>query len=120
LQKLCRYDEHESEAECREYLSDMRDAIRPALEFSKDVTFEEFRNNREKQFSIIHALEIVGEAAKQVPASVREEYPAIPWRDIVGMRDRLVHGYFSVNLERLWNTIRDDLPDLERKLNKKS
>ncbi len=102
------------------YLSDIRGAIHAALEFSQDVTFEEFRNNREKQFAIIHALEIVGEAAKQVPASVKEEYPDIPWRDIAGMRDRLIHGYFSVNLERLWNTVRDDLPDLERKLNKKS
>jgi uncharacterized protein with HEPN domain len=103
-----------------EYLSDMRGAIRAALEFSKDVTFEEFRNNREKQFAIIHALEIVGEAAKQVPASVREEYPDLPWRDIAGMRDRLIHGYFSVNLERLWNTVRDDLPDLEKRLDKKA
>jgi len=97
----------------------MRDAIRAAREFSRDVTFEEFRNNREKQFAIIHALEIVGEAAKQVPASVRQEYPDIPWRDIAGMRDRLIHGYFSVNLERLWNTVRDDLPDLEWRLDKK-
>jgi uncharacterized protein with HEPN domain len=103
-----------------EYLSDMRDAIRAAREFSQDVTFEEFRNNREKQFAVIHALEIVGEAAKQVPASVREEFPDIPWRDIAGMRDRLIHGYFSVNLERLWNTVRDDLPDLEERLNNKS
>jgi uncharacterized protein with HEPN domain len=103
-----------------EYLSDMREAIRAAREFSQDVTFEEFRNNREKQFAVIHALEIVGGAAKQVPASVREEYPDIPWRDIAGMRDRLIHGYFSVNLERLWNTVRDDLPHLEEILNTKS
>jgi uncharacterized protein with HEPN domain len=50
---------------------------------------------------------------------VREEYPDIPWRDITGMRDRLIHGYFSVNLERLWNTVRDDLPHLEKILDKK-
>lgn len=103
-----------------EYLSDMLDAIRAAREFSQGVTFDEFRNNREKQFAIIHALEIVVEAAKQVPASVRDEYPDIPWRDIAGMRDRLIHGDFSVNPERLWNTVRDDLPDLEEKLGKKS
>ena len=84
------------------------------------MTFEEFRNNREKQFAVIHALEIVGEAAKQVPPSVRMEFPDIPWRDIAGMRDRLIHGYFSVNLERLWNTVRDDLPHLEKILDKRS
>jgi len=100
----------------REYLADMRDAIRAGREFSRGVTFEEFRNNREKQFAIIHALEIIGEAAKQVPGSLKEEYPGIPWRDIAGMRDRLIHGYFSVNLERLWNTVRDDLPRLEESL----
>jgi uncharacterized protein with HEPN domain len=99
-----------------EYLSDMRDAIHAAREFSRGVTFEEFRNNREKQFAIIHALEIIGEAAKQVPASVRDEYPDIPWRDIAGMRDRLIHGYFSVNIERLWNTVQEDLPRLEKTL----
>jgi len=99
-----------------EYLTDILDAIHAARGFSRGVTFEEFRDNREKQFAIIHALEIIGEAAKQVPLSVRKEYPDIPWRDIAGMRDRLIHGYFSVNLERLWNTVRDDLPDLETKL----
>ncbi|PKL65810.1 MAG: DUF86 domain-containing protein [Methanomicrobiales archaeon HGW-Methanomicrobiales-3] len=101
-----------------EYLSDIRDAIHSAREFSKGVTFEEFQNNREKQFAIIHALEIIGEAAKQVPVSVRDEYPDIPWRDIAGMRDRLIHGYFSVNLERLWNTVLEDLPRLEAALKK--
>jgi uncharacterized protein with HEPN domain len=99
-----------------EYLSDMRDALRSAREFSQGVTFEEFRINREKQFAIIHALEVLGEAAKQVPVSVREKYPDIPWRDIAGMRDRLIHGYFSVNLERLWNTVQQDLPPLEKLL----
>lgn len=101
-----------------EYLSDIRDAIHSAREFSTDVTFEEFQSNREKQFAIIHALEIIGEAAKQVPVSVRDEYPDIPWRDIAGMRDRLIHGYFSVNLERLWNTVLEDLPRLEAALKK--
>ena len=99
-----------------EYLLDIRDAIRACREFSRGVTLEEFQNNREKQFAIIHALEIIGEAAKQVPVSVKKEYPDIPWRDITGMRDRLIHGYFSVNVERLWNTVKDDLPDLEKKL----
>ena len=102
-----------------EYLSDIRDAIHAARGFARGVTFEEFQHNREKQFAIIHALEIIGEAAKQVPLSVKKEYPDIPWRDIAGMRDRLIHGYFSVNLERLWNTVRDDLPDLEKRLKEK-
>jgi len=100
----------------QEYLADMRDAIHAAREFSHDVTFEQFLNNREKQFAVIHALEIIGEAAKQIPMSVREEYPDIPWRDIAGMRDRLIHGYFSINPERLWNTVQHDLPSLEEKL----
>ncbi len=99
-----------------EYLADMRDAIRAAREFSRDITFEQFRKNKEKQFAIIHALEIIGEAAKQIPEHVRGEYPDIPWRDIAGMRDRLIHGYFAINLERLWNTVQKDLPTLEEQI----
>ncbi|OPX63138.1 MULTISPECIES: DUF86 domain-containing protein [unclassified Methanoregula] len=103
----------------REYLADMREAVHAARSFTTGVTFDEFRKNREKQYAVTHALEVIGEAAKQVPASVRDEYPDIPWRDIIGMRDRLIHGYFSINIERLWNTVRDDLPGLEERLGKK-
>jgi uncharacterized protein with HEPN domain len=62
--------------------------------------------------SLIKEIEIVGEAATQVSEVTREHLPGIPWADIVGMRNRLVHAYFDINLEILWRTVQDDLPPL--------
>ena len=57
-------------------------------------------------------IEIVGEATKQIPDSIREKYPEVPWRDLAGIRDRLVHGYFKVNLEIVWMTVTSEFPEL--------
>ena len=61
-------------------------------------------------YAVTHALEIVGEAAKRIPEPVRARYPAVPWRLMAGMRDRLIHGYDTVDLDVLWKTITEDLP----------
>lgn len=63
-------------------------------------------------YAVIRALEVIGEAAKNVPAQLRKRYPSVPWRVVTGMRDKLIHGYFGVDLERVWETVRDDLPPL--------
>ena len=62
---------------------------------------------------MIRKFEIIGEAAKQVPENVKQKYPSIPWKEMAGMRDKLIHFYFGVNYELLWQTIRNRIPEIK-------
>ncbi|MCY4408746.1 MAG: DUF86 domain-containing protein [Rhodospirillaceae bacterium] len=93
-------------------LLDMLLAAREAQEIAREATMSDFRQNRTLQLAILKAVEIVGEAASRISAETRELNPDIPWADIVGMRNRLVHGYFDVNLTRVWETVERDIPRL--------
>ena len=68
--------------------------------------------NTEKVFAVTRALEIIGEAARHVPGEVQAQYPEVPWADMIGMRNIVTHGYFGVDNEVIWRTVRDDLPPL--------
>lgn len=93
-------------------LHHMLDAAREALTFSQNRTRAELDSDRMLVLSLVKSIEIVGEAASQVSQDAREQLPEIPWEDIVGMRNRLVHAYFDINLDILWRTVQDDLPPL--------
>ncbi|WP_425154634.1 DUF86 domain-containing protein [Candidatus Palauibacter sp.] len=94
------------------YLLDMLLAARDAEEFASDLTFEKFEHDKLHQHAIIKAIEIIGEAANRVSAETRDLHSEIPWLEIVGMRNRLVHAYFEVDVELLWETVQRDIPDL--------
>ena len=94
------------------YVLDMLIAAREAVGFAEGRSFEEFAEDRRTQLSIVKLIEIVGEAASRVDDEFRQANPAIPWRDIVGMRNRLVHGYFDIDLRLVWDTVGTDLPVL--------
>ncbi len=81
-----------------------------------DLNKENFSDNVDLQDATVRRLEIIGEAAKNIPFEFRKDYPTIPWKEIVGMRDRLIHHYFGVNLERIWSTVKDDLPPLKKQI----
>ena len=87
------------------YIEDIIEHMNYAEEFIEIMTFEEFANDKKTVLSVTKCIEIVGEATKHIPDSIREKYPEIPWRDMAGIRDRLVHGYFKVNLEIVWMTV---------------
>ena len=94
------------------YLLDMLLSARDAREFAAELTFEKFEHEKLHQHAIIKAIEIIGEAANRVGADTRQLHPEIPWHDIIGMRNRLVHAYFEVDVELLWETVQRDIPEL--------
>ena len=67
-------------------------------------------------YAVIRAIEIMGEASKKIPKSVQKNYPSIPWREIAGMRDNLIHEYFGVDVKVVWKTALEDIPPLEVRL----
>ncbi|MGH9855939.1 MAG: HepT-like ribonuclease domain-containing protein, partial [Blastocatellia bacterium] len=93
-----------------DYLADILDAIGKVSRFIEGLTFEEFAQDDKTVFAVVRGLEIIGEATKQIPSSVRDSCPEIPWREMAGMRDKLTHGYFGVNLMVVWKTSTEDLP----------
>jgi len=82
-----------------------------AEEFVNNLTFEEFAEDRKTQFAVIRALEIIGEATKNISYEVREKYPFVPWKDLAGIRDKLIHAYFGVNLKVVWLSVKEGIPE---------
>ena len=80
------------------------------------MTYEEFVTDEKSNFAVVRALEIVGEATKRLPAELKSRYPALPWREMAGMRDKLAHDYFGVNLEVVWDTAVQEAPGLEAEI----
>lgn len=95
------------------YIQDIVENIKKAEEFTKGMSYEEFIKDEKTGYAVIRCIEIMGEAAKQVPEAIRQKHPQIPWRDIAGMRDKVVHFYFGVNLEKVWLVMEKDIPELK-------
>lgn len=96
-----------------DYLRDIQEALEKIDEFTRGMNFEAFARDDKTSFAVIRALEIVGEAAKKIPKSVRSRYPVVPWQDMAGMRDKLIHDYFGVDLRVVWKTLQIELPPLK-------
>jgi uncharacterized protein with HEPN domain len=94
----------------------MIEGVEEALSFSSDVTENDFFKNRMLILSVIKDIEIIGEAASKISEETKSQFMQIPWKDIVGMRNRLIHGYFDVDINLVWNTIKYNLPSLLKNL----
>ena len=98
------------------FIEHILESIKNIEDFMQGVSKSYFLNNKEKQSAVIREIEIIGEAAKNIPASFRRKNANIPWKDIAGMRDKLMHHYFGVNLETVWKTIHEDIPYLKKEI----
>ncbi|MEM3502530.1 MAG: DUF86 domain-containing protein, partial [Candidatus Bathyarchaeia archaeon] len=84
-----------------------------ALSFVEGMGYDDFAKNKRTVYAVIRAVEVIGEAVKKIPKTIRNRHPGIPWKDIAGMRDKLIHEYFGVDLRRVWKTVKEDIPNLK-------
>lgn len=91
------------------YIKDILENMKRADRFVEGMDYQDFVKDEKTSFAVIRCIEIMGEAAKYVPEEIRQKYPQVPWKDIAGMRDKVIHEYFGVNLERVWLVLKKDI-----------
>lgn len=92
------------------------DSIKNIESFTNGVTKADFMKNKEKQSAVVHQIEIIGEAAKNIPKEFKQKYPFIEWSDIIRTRDKITHHYFGVDLYIVWDIVKKDLPKLKENI----
>lgn len=100
----------------RQYLEHILEAIEDINDFVKGISKEDFFNNKEKQYSVFRAFEIIGEATRKISSEFKHNHDELPWRKMMAMRDKLIHDYFQVSMEIVWETIKNDLEALKTQL----
>ena len=100
------------------YLKDILEAIARIGEFVEELSLEKFWADDKTSSAVIRKFEIIGEAVKNIPKEIKKQYPDIPWREISGMRDKLIHFYMGVDYELVWDTIKTRLPELKSAIKK--
>lgn len=96
------------------YIKDILDSITRIEDYTKGMSFKEFSRNKMAIDAVIRNFEVIGEASKNLPAKTKSIYKRIPWKEMAGMRDKVIHEYFGVDLKIIWKTIKDSLPDLKK------
>ncbi|OGW36365.1 MAG: hypothetical protein A2Y97_01805 [Nitrospirae bacterium RBG_13_39_12] len=102
--------------EYRDYLHDIFESINDVASFIQGMSYKDFLLDRKTLNAVVRSIEIIGEAAKHIPKSVKDKAPNIPWREIVGMRNKVIHEYFGVDIEIVWKTAKKQIPALKRKI----
>lgn len=96
------------------FLDHILENIKIIEQFSKDLSKKTLSENVQKQYAIVRAIEIIGEAVRNISDSFKNKYPNIAWKEIVGTRDKLIHHYFGIDQDIVWKIIRDDIPALKK------
>jgi uncharacterized protein with HEPN domain len=97
----------------RLYIEDILDCVVKIQQFTSGMKYEEFVTDEKTNTAVIHKLEIMGEATKNVPRDVKARYKNVPWNDMSRMRDKLSHGYFGIRYEIVWKVIQEKLPEIK-------
>ena len=99
--------------EFRDYLNDIIEVIDDIQCFTENLSLKDLESDKKTLYAVIRCLEILGEAVKKIPKNVKERYPDIPWKDMAGMRDVLIHDYFGVDVETVWLTVNEKIPHIK-------
>jgi len=99
--------------EIGDFIEDIVNAMNKALEFVEGMSYEDFIQDPKTVFAVVRAIEIIGEAVKNIPDNVREKYPEIPWKGMAGMRDKVIHEYFGVDMKVVWDTVKKRIPKIK-------
>ena len=107
-----------------DYLNDIREAIDRILTYTAGLTYQQFMEDIKTQDAVVRNLEIIGEATKNLSMSIRKSHSQIPWKDLTGIRDKMIHHYFGINYEIVWTIAKEELagllPQIERILDKEN
>lgn len=101
-----------------DYLKDIREALKRIVSYRGIISYDEFLQDYKTQDATVRNLEIVGEAAKNITERFKQEHPQIPWHELAGVRDRLIHHYFGVNYDIVWGIITEEVPKLIKEIDK--
>jgi len=107
-----------SKRDIKLYVRDILEAIKAIEKFVEGMDFENFKEDDKTSSAVIRKFEIIGEATKNIPQSIKEKYPHIPWKEMAGFRDRLIHFYFGIKYDIVWDTIKLRLPELRNNIEK--
>ncbi|MCK4764107.1 MAG: DUF86 domain-containing protein [Candidatus Aminicenantes bacterium] len=97
----------------KDYLNDINVSIEEIQEFTSNMSYKDFFLDRKTSHAVVRCFEIIGEAVKNLPVEIKSKYPEVPWREIAGMRDKMAHEYFGIDLKIVWQTIGEDLPSFK-------
>jgi uncharacterized protein with HEPN domain len=100
------------------FFEDILEATNSIKEYTHDMGYEKFIQDKKTRDAVVRNLEIIGEAAKNIPVDIKEKYPEVNWKEMAGMRDKLIHEYFGVSNVIVWETIKNDIPLFESQIEK--
>lgn len=97
-------------------LQDIAESIERIISYTENVHYEQFKKDLKTQDAVFRNIEIMGEAVKLLPEAIKSQYSNIPWKNIAGTRDKLIHDYFGVNIDIVWDIVLNEIPDLRLKI----
>lgn len=97
----------------RDYIQDILDCINDVEGFIEGMNFEQFVKDKKTTNAVVRSIEVIGEASKKIPKTLKGKHPDIPWKKMAGMRNKLIHEYFGIDMEILWKTAKEEIPVLK-------